>query len=66
MRCTYKRKLNLDEEYRLIGVIASNLEGYLSYCKRKNAWYQYENEKYQKVNSSTALNSIASVLLYKK
>ena len=66
MRCIYKRKLSLDTEYRLVGVIASTLEGCLSYCKRKKIWYQYQNEKYLKINSSTALSAIASVLLYKK
>lgn len=66
MQCTYRRKLSLDAEYRLVSVIAGTFDGYLVYCKRKKSWYQYENEKYFKINASTAMNSIAHVLLYKR
>lgn len=64
--CAFKRKLKLDIEYRLIGVIAEINQKYVCYGKRRKCWYLYDDEKYMKSSQSAALACVPYVLLYKK
>ena len=63
--CSFKAKVTLAEEYRLLAVVSEVNKEIVAFSKRNKNWTSYQGEERKKVQLAQVLASYPYVLLYK-
>ena len=63
--CSFRAKMKLNEEYRLLAAVSEVNKEIVAFCKRNKYWTSYQGEEWRKVQIMQVLASYPYVLLYK-